>query len=120
MQGFSHACEYSPQQWGTFKACKEAIKAYVEQRKAVKQAKDALALLTAPASKGEGKKTSKKASEKSSKKAPEKALQKTKEGAALANTPAPELHAVLGLYNILDWYGGYVCTCTYRQKIDPS
>jgi hypothetical protein len=53
----------------------------------VKQAKAALALLTTPASKG------KKTSEKSSKKASEKALQKTKEGAALADAPAPELHA---------------------------
>jgi hypothetical protein len=36
---------------GTFKAYKEAVKAYVEQRNAVKQAKAALALLTAPAGK---------------------------------------------------------------------
>jgi hypothetical protein len=70
---------------GTFKAYKEAVKAYVEQRKAMKQAKAALALLTAPA--GEGKKASKKAAKKS----PEKASQKTKEGMALANAPAPEL-----------------------------
>jgi hypothetical protein len=28
--------------------------------------------------------------------------------------------SVLGLYNILDWYGRYVGTCTYIQKIDPS
>jgi hypothetical protein len=63
--------------------------------KAVKHAKAALALLTAPASKGKktSKKTSKKASEKSSKKAYEKASQKTKEGAALANALAPELRA---------------------------
>ncbi len=37
---------------GTFKAYKEAQKAYVEQHKVVKQAKAALALLTAPTSKG--------------------------------------------------------------------
>ncbi len=54
------------EKWGTFKAYKEAVKAYVEQRDAVKQAKAAPALLTAPTSKG--KKSSKKASEKSSKK----------------------------------------------------
>jgi hypothetical protein len=71
---------------GTFKAYKEAVEAYVEQREAVKQTKAALAILTAPTSKG------KKTSEKSSKKASEKALKKDKEGAALANTPAPELH----------------------------
>jgi hypothetical protein len=75
--------------WGTSKAYKEAIEAYVEQRNAVKQAKAALALLTAPASKG--KKSSNKASKKSSKRSPEKALQKTEEGVALANAPAPEL-----------------------------
>jgi hypothetical protein len=46
----------------TFKAYKEAQEAYVEQRKVVKQAKTALALLTAPTSKG--KKVSEKASEK--------------------------------------------------------
>ncbi len=74
------------QKWGTFKAYKEAIEAYVEQHKVVKQAKAALALLMAPAS--EGKKASKKAS---AEKSPEKALQKTKESAALANAPAPEL-----------------------------
>ncbi len=57
-----------------------------------KQAKAALALLTAPTSKGG------KVSEKASEKAPakkssekEKVSQKTKEGAALANAPAPEL-----------------------------
>jgi hypothetical protein len=37
---------------GTFKAYKQACEAYVEQCKAVKQAKAALALLTAPTSKG--------------------------------------------------------------------
>jgi hypothetical protein len=72
---------------GTFKAYKEACEAYVEQRKAVKQAKAALALLTAAVSEGE------KTSEKFSKKASEKALQKTKEGAALAEAPDAELHA---------------------------
>jgi hypothetical protein len=51
----------------------------------VKQAKATLALLTAPARNG------KKASKKAAKKSPEKASQKTKEGAALANAPAPEL-----------------------------
>ncbi len=51
----------------------------------VKQAKAALALLTAPLTKG------KKTSKKSSKKASEKALQKTKEGVALAEAPVPEL-----------------------------
>jgi hypothetical protein len=71
---------------GTFKAYKEAVEAYVEQRKVVKQAKAALALLMAPTS--EGKKASNKAS---AKKSPEKALQKTKKSAALANTSAPEL-----------------------------
>jgi hypothetical protein len=78
-------------EWGTFKAYKESAKAYVEQRNAVKQAKAALALLTAPAS--EGKKSSKKASKKSPKRSPEKALQKTKESMALTNAPAPELLA---------------------------
>jgi hypothetical protein len=72
--------------WGTFKAYKEAIEAYVEQRKAVKQAKAALALLTAPA--GKGKKASKKAS---AKKSPEKAWQNAKEGTALADAPDAEL-----------------------------
>jgi hypothetical protein len=70
----------------TFKAYKEAVEACVEQHEVVKQAKAALALLTAPASKG--KKASKKAS---AKKSPEKASQRTKECAALANAPATEL-----------------------------
>jgi hypothetical protein len=74
---------------GTFKAYKEAIEAYLEQREVMKQAKAVLAILTAPASKG--KKSSKKASKKLSKKASEKALQKTNEGVALANAYAPEL-----------------------------
>jgi hypothetical protein len=77
---------------GTFEAYKETHKAYVEQHKVAKQTKAALALLTAPASKG--KEAFKKASEKepvkrSSKK--EKASKKTKEGVALVNAPAPEL-----------------------------
>ncbi len=77
---------------GTFKAYKEAHEAYVEQREVAKLAKAALALFTAPTS--EGKKASKKASEKecakkSSEK--EKTSKKTKEGAALAKAPAPEL-----------------------------
>jgi hypothetical protein len=75
---------------GIFKAYKEACKAYVEQRKAVKQLKAALALLMAPISKG--KKDSKKASGKNRSKK-EEASQKTKEGAALANAPAPKLRA---------------------------
>ncbi len=66
----------------------------MEQHEAVKHTKAALALLMAPMSKGE--KTSKKASKKYSKKPSEKASQKTKEGVALANAPAPELHAVIG------------------------
>ncbi len=58
----------------------------------MKQAKAALPLLTAPASKD--KKASKKASEKEpAKKSSEKASQKTKEHTALADAPAPELHA---------------------------
>jgi hypothetical protein len=54
------------EKWGTFKAYKEVCEVYVEQRKAVKQVKAALALLTATMSKGEKtfKKFSKKASEK--------------------------------------------------------
>jgi hypothetical protein len=76
---------------GTFKAYKEAHKAYVEQRKVAKQAKAALDLFMAPTSKG--KKASKKASEKdpakkSSEK--EKTSKKTKEGADLAKAPAPD------------------------------
>ena len=69
VQGFSHACEFSPQrnqEKGTFKAYKETHQAYVEQCKGAKQAKVTLALLTAPISKG------KKASEKASKKEPGK------------------------------------------------
>jgi hypothetical protein len=38
--------------WGTFKAYKEACKAHVEQHKVAKQAKAALAFLTALTSKG--------------------------------------------------------------------
>jgi hypothetical protein len=92
---------------GTFKAYREAHEAYVEQSEVAKQAKAALAILTAPTS--EGKKDSKNASEKesakkssekekASEKEPvkksskkEKTSKKTKEGAALANAPAPEL-----------------------------
>jgi hypothetical protein len=73
---------------GTFKAYKEACKAYVEEREVVKQAKAALALLTAPTS--EGKKDSKKASGKN-RSEKEKASKKTKEGAVLAVASAPEL-----------------------------
>jgi hypothetical protein len=93
--------------WGTFKAYKEAHKAYVEQCEVAKQAKATLALLTAPTSEGEkdfkkasGEESAKKSSEKE--KAPEKepakkplekekTSKKTKEGTALANAPAPEL-----------------------------
>jgi hypothetical protein len=82
--------------WGTFKAYKEAHKAYVEQCKVAKQAKANMALFTPPTSKG--KKVSEKAADKTSKKASgtnrskkEKASQKTKKGAALANAPAPDL-----------------------------
>ncbi len=77
---------------GNFKAYKEAHKAYVEKRKVAKKMKSTLALLLDPTSKG--KKVSKKASEKAPTKKSsekEKASQKTKEGAALANAPAPEL-----------------------------
>jgi hypothetical protein len=101
---------------GTFKAYKEAHDAYVDQRKVAKQAKAALALLTAPTSKGEkdsekasGKESAKKSSQKkkASEKEPakkplekEKTSKKTKEGAALANAPAPELcNEYLALYN---------------------
>jgi hypothetical protein len=86
---------------GTFKAYKEAHKAYVDQREGAKQANATLALLLALTS--EGKKASKKASEKepakkSSEK--EKASKKTKEGTALANAPAPELcNEYQALYN---------------------
>jgi hypothetical protein len=73
---------------GTFKAYKEAHKAYVEQCEVAKQAKAALAILTAPTSKGE--KDSKKASGKN-RSEKEKASQKTKEGVALADAAAPEL-----------------------------
>jgi hypothetical protein len=73
---------------GTFKAYKEAQEAYVEQREVANQAKATLALLLTPTSKG--KKASEKALvKKSSEK--EKASQKTKESAALADAPAPEL-----------------------------
>jgi hypothetical protein len=100
----------------TFKAYKEAYKAYVEQREVAKQAKAALALFTALTSKGEkdskkasGKESLKKSSEKekASEKEPakkpsekEKTSKKTKEAAALANAPAPELcNEYQALYN---------------------
>ncbi len=77
---------------GTFKAYNEAHEAYVEQREVTQQAKATLALLLAPTSED------KKASEKTSEKEPakkssekEKASKKNKEGAALADAPAPEL-----------------------------
>ncbi len=86
---------------GTFKAYKEAHKAYVEQHEVAKQAKSNLALLLAFTSKKE------KVSEKFSEKAPvkkssekETASQKTKEGAASASLPAPELcNEYQALYN---------------------
>jgi hypothetical protein len=74
---------------GTFKAYKEACEAYVEQHKAVKQAKASLAILSAAVGKGE--KTFENTSKKSSKKASEKASQNAKKGAALADAPVPEL-----------------------------
>jgi hypothetical protein len=102
--------------WGTIKAYKEAHKAYVEQCKVAKQAKAALALFTAPTSKGKkdskkasGKESSKKSSEKekASEKEPakkpseiEKTSKKTKEATALADAPAPELcNKYQALYN---------------------
>jgi hypothetical protein len=90
---------------GTLKAYKEAHKAYVEHREVAKQANAIMALFTAPTSKRKkafekaSEKASKKASEKASKKASgknrsekERASQKTKEGTALPNAPAPDLH----------------------------
>ncbi len=81
---------------GTFKAYKEAHKAYVEQREVAKQAKANLSLFTTPTSKGE--KAYKKGTEKTSKKASgknrskkEKASQKNKEGTASSDAPAPDL-----------------------------
>jgi hypothetical protein len=81
---------------GTFKAYKEAHKAYVEQHKVARQAKADMALFRTPTSEGEkaSKKAAKKASEKASGKSrseKEKASQKAKEGVALSNAPAPDL-----------------------------
>jgi hypothetical protein len=92
---------------GTFKAYKEAHEAYVEQREVAKEVKAALALFTAPTSKGKkdfekasGKESLKKsfrkdkASEKEPAKKPsekEKTSKKTREAMASANAPAPEL-----------------------------
>jgi hypothetical protein len=80
---------------GTFKAYKGAHQAYVEQRKAAKEAKANMSLFTTTASEG---KKAKKGTEKTSKEASgknrsekEKASQKTKEGAAPSNASAPEL-----------------------------
>jgi hypothetical protein len=70
---------------GTFKAYKEACEAYVEQRKAVTQAKAAVAILNADISKGD------KTSKKTSKNASEKASWMAKEGMALADAPDSEL-----------------------------
>ncbi len=82
--------------WGTFKAYKEAHKAYVEQHDVAKQAKADMSLSTTPTS--EGKKANEKENEKASNKASwkncsdkEKASQKTKEGAASSNAPAQNL-----------------------------
>jgi hypothetical protein len=82
--------------WGTFKAYKEAHKAYVEQHKVAKQAKADMSLFTTPTIKG--KKANKKGTEKASKKASgenrsekEKASQKTKECTASSDAPAPDL-----------------------------
>jgi hypothetical protein len=81
---------------GTFKAYKEAHKAYVKQHDVAKQAKANMSLFTTPTSKGE--KATKKGTEKASEKASgknrsekEKASQKTKEGTASSNAPAPDL-----------------------------
>jgi hypothetical protein len=81
--------------WGTFKAYKGAHEAYVEQRKAAKEAKANMSLFTTTMSKG---KKAKKRTEKTYKEASgkncfdkEKASQKTKEGMAPSNTSAPEL-----------------------------
>jgi hypothetical protein len=81
---------------GTFKAYKEAHKAYVEQRDVAKQAKANMSLFTTSTSKG--KKAYKKGTEKASEKASgknrsekEMASHKTKEGAASSKAPAPDL-----------------------------
>ncbi len=81
--------------WGTFKAYKGAHEAYVEQRKAAKEAKANMSLFTTTASKGKKAKTG---TDKTSKEASgknrsekEKASQKTKEGAAPSDASAPEL-----------------------------
>ncbi len=81
---------------GTFKAYKEAHKAYVEQCNVAKQAKADMSLFTTPTIKG--KKANEKGTEKASDKASgknrsekEKASQKTKKGAALSNAPAQNL-----------------------------
>ncbi len=68
---------------GTFKAYKEAHEAYVEQKKVASKQRPLLPFSRLPLSETEpAKKSSKK----------EKASKKTKEGIALANAPAPELH----------------------------
>jgi hypothetical protein len=81
---------------GTFKAYKEGHQTYVEQKKAVKEAKVNLQLFATTASKG--KKANKKGTEKSSAKASgknlsekEKASQKAKEETTHVNTTAPDL-----------------------------
>jgi hypothetical protein len=79
----------------TFKAYKGAHEAYVEQRKAAKEATANMSLFTTTASEGE---KAKKGTEKTSNKASgknhsekEKASQKTNEGATPSHTSAPEL-----------------------------
>ncbi len=67
VRGFSHACEFSPQrnqEMGHLQGLQGSPRGYVEQCKVAKQVKAALALFTAPTSKG--KKDSKKASKKAS------------------------------------------------------
>jgi hypothetical protein len=69
---------------GTFKAYKEAHKAYLEQREVAKQAKADMALFTAPTREGE------KASKKAYEKASEKASNKTSEKASGKNCSEKE------------------------------
>jgi hypothetical protein len=85
--------------WGTFKAYKEAHRAYVEQHDVAKQAKANMSLFMTPTSKG--KKAYKKGTEKASKKASgknhsekEKAFHKTKEGAASVGRDADTVPVV--------------------------
>jgi hypothetical protein len=89
-KAFLNACEYSPQgnqETGHLQGLQGSRQGLRRTTQDSEASKGCLALLMVPASK------CKKTSKKSIKKASEKALQKTKEGAALANAPAPELHA---------------------------